>query len=98
MLQTVKGIYRNGKVELLESPEDVAEGEVLVTFLRFDAGQTLSDTSSTYHERADRQFADEDRATMISFGMFANDHEASSEIDFKCAEFHGDPDDGLDWS
>ncbi|MDQ1638134.1 MAG: hypothetical protein QOF62_1473 [Pyrinomonadaceae bacterium] len=31
--KTVEGIYRDGKVELLESPENVAEARVIVTFL-----------------------------------------------------------------
>jgi hypothetical protein len=31
------------------------------------------------------------------FGMFKGSTEATEE-DFKEAEFHGDPDDGLDWS
>ena len=31
------------------------------------------------------------------FGMFKGSRE-STEGDFKEAEFHGDPDDGLDWS
>ena len=33
MLQTVKGIYRDGKVELDEAPQGVQEATVLVTFL-----------------------------------------------------------------
>ncbi len=33
MLKTVEGIFRNGKVELLETPEDLQEGKVYVTFL-----------------------------------------------------------------
>ena len=34
MLKTVEGVYREGKVELAESPEDVGEEvPVLVTFL-----------------------------------------------------------------
>ena len=33
MLKTVEGIYRNGKVELLESPPDVIEARVVITFL-----------------------------------------------------------------
>ncbi|MBE9185257.1 hypothetical protein IQ270_11155 [Microcoleus sp. LEGE 07076] len=33
MLKSVKGIYRNGKVELLETPEELTEGKVIVTFL-----------------------------------------------------------------
>jgi hypothetical protein len=31
--KTVEGIYRDGKVELLETPNDVDEARVLVTFL-----------------------------------------------------------------
>ena len=33
MLQSVEGIYRDGKVELLESPGDLDEARVIVTFL-----------------------------------------------------------------
>ncbi|HXD33385.1 MAG TPA: hypothetical protein VN643_19845 [Pyrinomonadaceae bacterium] len=31
--KTVEGIFRDGKVELLETPDDVGEARVLVTFL-----------------------------------------------------------------
>lgn len=31
--KTVEGIYRNGKVELLETPANVEESRVIVTFL-----------------------------------------------------------------
>jgi len=31
--KTVEGIYRDGKVELLETPADVDEARVIVTFL-----------------------------------------------------------------
>ncbi len=33
MLTTVEGVYRNGKVDLLEQPVGVAEARVIVTFL-----------------------------------------------------------------
>ena len=33
MLESVEGIYRDGKVELLESVSSEAEGRVIVTFL-----------------------------------------------------------------
>jgi hypothetical protein len=33
MITCVEGIYRDGKIELLEIPSDVHEGRVLVTFL-----------------------------------------------------------------
>ena len=35
--KTVEGIYRDGKVELLETPSDVDEARVIVTFLPDDA-------------------------------------------------------------
>jgi len=31
--KTAEGIYRNGKIELLETPDEVDETRVLVTFL-----------------------------------------------------------------
>lgn len=33
MLKSVEGVYRNGKIELLEKPEDVDESRVIVTFI-----------------------------------------------------------------
>jgi hypothetical protein len=33
MLTSVKGIYRDGRVELLETPPEVSETYVIVTFL-----------------------------------------------------------------
>ena len=33
MIQTVEGIFRNGKVELLEEPQNIDEARVIVTFL-----------------------------------------------------------------
>jgi len=32
MIQTVEGIVRNGKVELLEMPQNLNEARVIVTF------------------------------------------------------------------
>jgi hypothetical protein len=32
MLKAIEGIYRDGKVELLETPEDMEEARVIVTF------------------------------------------------------------------
>lgn len=39
MLQCIEGICRNGKVELLETPEDVHEARVIVAFLPADSSQ-----------------------------------------------------------
>lgn len=33
MLKTVEGIYKNGKVELSETPQGIIESRVFVTFL-----------------------------------------------------------------
>ncbi len=82
MLTTVEGIYRNGKVELDETPEGVQERRVLVTFLENGKGMTP---------------AIPPQGQMIRQGMFPQ-LQALTDEDFQAAEFHGDPDDGLDWS
>ncbi|MBI5525328.1 MAG: hypothetical protein HY897_03270 [Deltaproteobacteria bacterium] len=33
MLKTVEGVFKNGKVELLEIPDDVEDAKVIVTFV-----------------------------------------------------------------
>ena len=33
MLKSIEGDYRNGKVELLEAPDDIGESRVIATFL-----------------------------------------------------------------
>ena len=33
MLKSIEGVYRDGKVELLEIPDNVEEARVIVTFL-----------------------------------------------------------------
>ncbi len=38
MLKTVEGIYRDGKVELLEKPGDVEGARVIVTFMPTTSG------------------------------------------------------------
>ncbi len=34
MLQTIEGIYKNGKIELSEVPPDIIESQVFVTFVK----------------------------------------------------------------
>lgn len=43
MLKSVEGIFRNGKVELLEAPTGVEEARVVVTFLPADAPVELAE-------------------------------------------------------
>ena len=33
MLQTIQGIYRNGEIELLETPQGITESQVFLRFL-----------------------------------------------------------------
>jgi hypothetical protein len=33
MLQTIQGIYRNGKIDLLEIPQGITDSQVFVTFV-----------------------------------------------------------------
>ncbi|MEA5578875.1 hypothetical protein [Anabaena sp. UHCC 0451] len=47
MLQTVKGIYRNGKIELAEIPENILESQVLITFIETKTSENISVKSST---------------------------------------------------
>lgn len=90
MLTTVEGVYINGKVELLETPADTEESRVLVTFLCNGNG-TAPNGSKAPQEEPVKQ------GQMIRKGMFPQ-LLALTDEDFKAAEFHGDPDDGLDWS
>ncbi len=76
MLTTVRGTYKNGRVELAETPPGIDEGEVIVTFV---------------------EAKPKEKGQMIQFGMLPG-LLALTDEDFKAAEFHGDPDDGLDWS
>ena len=52
MLKSIEGIFRQGKVELLEAPPSDMEGKVIVTFL--DAGSIdLEDHGIDRHQAAD---------------------------------------------
>ena len=86
MMQAVKGIYRDGKVELLEPPSGITEGEVIVTFVQ-PAVEKADSTVGMAKELA------LNKPKMIRFGMLSNGTEQFSETDFKSAEFHGDSDD-----
>ncbi|MHC5674296.1 hypothetical protein [Nostoc sp.] len=39
MLKTIQGIYKNGKIELAETPEGITESLVFVTFLETKSTQ-----------------------------------------------------------
>lgn len=88
MLTTVEGIYKNGKVELLEHLKDVQEARVLITF--------LDKSTSNSNGQSPKEPEPTKKGKMMRFGMFPQ-LLALTDEDFKAAEFHGDPDDGLDW-
>jgi hypothetical protein len=52
MIQTVQGIFRDGKVELLEKPTNIQEARVIVTFLPGDL-VAVGEPSFTSEELAD---------------------------------------------
>lgn len=49
MLNTVEGIYRDGRIELLETPAEITEARGIVTFLPLD--QPLTANEINLHER-----------------------------------------------
>jgi hypothetical protein len=77
MLQSIEGVYKNGKIKLSELPSGVSESRVIVTFLESKKAEI--------------------KKQIMHFGMFSGDKQ-SEEKDFQIAEFHGDTEDGLDWS
>ncbi len=81
MLTTIEGVYKDGRIELSETPEGTEESRVLVTFLEGGKANGSGQTG---------------KGRMITFGMFPGLNGVTDE-DFKAAEFHGDADDGLDW-
>ncbi|MTJ49028.1 hypothetical protein [Dolichospermum sp. UHCC 0259] len=47
MLQTVKGIYRHGRIELAEIPTNILESQVLITFIETKTPENISVKNST---------------------------------------------------
>ena len=44
MSQTIQRIYKNGKIELAETPQGITESQVLVTFLNLPSPKTSKHT------------------------------------------------------
>lgn len=74
MLQTVKGIYREGTIELLEQPETIRQAQVIVTFLDENNGEKTAKTDGV--NLAERGISVEEAATQrAAFATFAEDWE-----------------------
>jgi uncharacterized membrane protein len=73
MLKSVEGIYKDGKVELLETPKDVTEARVIITFLPGSGSIDLHARGITEEQAADlrarlKPFAEDwDRPEMAGY-------------------------------
>ena len=80
MLTTVEGVYRNGRIELSENPNDVVEGaRVLVTFIRPNS----IDLSSQGIDQAQAAIL---RASLAPFAETWNSPEMSIYDDYDAAK------------
>lgn len=71
MMRAMDGVFRHGRVELSETPEDVEGVRVIVTFLKDDKRKYLSDFGISPEEAADLR---------ARFATFAEDWD-SPEMD-----------------
>ncbi len=47
MLQTIEGIYRNGQIELAETPESISQAKVIVTFIEIQSENRKQESDLT---------------------------------------------------
>ncbi len=47
MLQTIEGIYRNGQIELSETPESISQAKVIVTFVEIQSKNSKQESGLT---------------------------------------------------
>ena len=80
MLTTVEGIYRNGRVELVESPNDVLEeAKVIVTFVP-------SNTINLSSQGIDKAQAEALRSSLATFAEDWNNPQMSIYDDYDAAK------------
>ncbi len=80
MLTSVEGIYRNGRVELVESPNDVLEGaRVIVTFV-------LSNIINLVSQGIDKAQAEVLRTSCANFAEDWNNPQMSIYDDYDAAK------------
>lgn len=80
MLTSIEGIYRNGQVELVESPNDMFEGaRVIVTFVP-------SNTIDLKSQGIDKAQAEVLRTSLATFSEDWNDLQMSIYDDYDAAK------------
>ncbi|MCA6595795.1 MAG: hypothetical protein ACK5UZ_00495 [Pseudanabaena sp.] len=80
MLTTVEGIYRNGQIELIESPNNLLEGtRIIVTFLE-------TKTIDLASQGIDKAQAELLRASLATFAEDWNSPEMSIYDDYDAAK------------
>lgn len=73
MLQSIEGIYRDGTIELSETPAEIKESRVIITFLN-ENGEKKSTKGNI--NLAERGISKEDAAKQrAAFATFAEDWE-----------------------
>ena len=73
MLKSIEGIYWNGTIELSETPAEIKESRVIITFLNENGERNSADGSINLAERGiSREDAAKQRA---AFATFAEDWE-----------------------
>jgi hypothetical protein len=83
MLVSVEGVYRNGRIELTESPNNVPEGTcVIVTFVR-------SNDIDLASQGIDREQAKTLRASLATFSDDWNSPEMSIYDNYDAAKANG---------
>lgn len=76
MLKTVRGHYRNGRVELDEMPQGITEGQVFVTFL------TAQETSSPERLMTFGMFSGPQQSTEADFKSAEFQGDAEDALDW----------------
>ncbi len=83
MLLSVEGVYRNGRIELTESPNNVPEGTcVIVTFVR-------SNDIDLASQGIDREQAETLRASLATFSDDWNSPEMSVYDNYDAVKANG---------
>jgi hypothetical protein len=83
MLVSIEGVYRNGRIELIESPNNVPEGTcVIVTFVR-------SNDIDLASQGIDREQAETLRASLATFSDDWNSPEMSVYDNYDAAKASG---------